>query len=205
MNRRSRFWVGGAAALGAGALLVGPLRATAQDDDTDDDTAERTPGWVSEALDDLVADGTITQQQADAVDQALADARPERIHRHGRGGPFRGFLGLEAAADAIGIDETDLRDALRNGQTIAEVAEANGVEVQAVIDAMTAAAEARLDEAMANADERLADLEEKITELVDEGFPIFPHRKERPATEDDATSTTEPTTEPTTPPPTTAD
>ena len=208
MNRRNRLWVGGAAALGAGALLAGPLRAAAQDDDTDDtveNTAEEPGDWVREALDDLVADGTITQQQADAVDDALDAARPERMHHHGppgRGGPFGGFWGLEAAADTIGIDETDLRDALRDGQTIAEVAEANGVEVQAVIDAMVAAAQARVDEAMENADERLADLEAKITDIVNEGFPARPDRPDRPATEDEDT-TTEPTPETTTPPPTT--
>ena len=205
MNRRNRLWVGGAAALGAGALLAGPLHAAAQDDDTDDDTASDTADWVSEALDDLVADGTITQQQADAVDEALDAARPERVHRHGphgRGGPFGGFFTLEAAADAIGIDEEALRDALRDGQTIAEVAAANGVDVQAVIDAMVAAAQERVDEAMANADERLADLEERITDLVNEGFPDRPGRPDRAATEDDETTTTEPT-ETTTPPTTT--
>ena len=204
MNRRNRFWVGGAAALGAGALLAGPLHVAAQDDDTDDDTTSDTADWVSEALDDLVADGTITQQQADAVDEALDAARPERIHRHGphwRGGPFGGFFAFEAAADAIGIDETALRDALRDGQTIAEVAAANGVDVQAVIDAMVAAAQERVDEAMANADERLADLEERITDLVNEGFPDRPGRPDRAATEDDETTTTEPTM--TTTPPTT--
>ena len=157
MNRRNRLWAGGAAALGAGVLLAGPLRAIAQDDDND---------WVSEALDGLVADGTITQQQADAVDQALDEARPERGPRGDRGhhGPFGRFgpagrgVGLEAAAEAIGIEQDALRDALRDGQTIAEVAEANGVDVQVVIDAMVAAAQERIDEAIADVDERLADL-----------------------------------------------
>jgi polyhydroxyalkanoate synthesis regulator phasin len=204
MNRRNRLWVGGAAALGAGALLAGPLHVAAQDDDTDDDTSD----WVSEALDELVADGTITQQQADAVDDALDAARPERVHRHGphwrAGGPFGGFFAFEAAADAIGIDEEALRDALRDGQTIAEVAAANGVDAQTVIDAMVAAAQERVDEAMANADERLADLEERITDLVNEGWPDRPGRPDKTDAKDDETSTTEPPAT-TTPPTTTAD
>jgi transposase-like protein len=194
MNRRNRLWAGGAAALGAGVLLAGPLRAIAQDDDD----------WVSDALDGLVADGTITEQQADAVDQALDEARPERGPRDGRGhhGPFgrvgpagRG-IGLEAAAEAIGIEEDALRDALRDGQTIAEVAEANGVDAQVVIDAMVAAAQERIDEAIADVDERVAELTERITELVNEGFPAHPHRATDDATEDsEPADTTTPTTE----------
>ena len=197
MNRRNRLWAGGAAALGAGVLLAGPLRAIAQDDDDD---------WVSEALDGLVADGTITQQQADAVDQALDEARPERGPHDGRGhrGPFGRFgpagrgVGLEAAAEAIGIEEDALRDALREGQTIAEVAEANGVDVQVVTDAMVAAAQTRIDEAISDVDERLAELTERITELVNEGFPVHPHRANEEPTEDstdDSAVTTTPTTE----------
>lgn len=199
MKRRNRLWMGGAAALGAGVLLAGPLQAAAQDDDGSD--------WVSEALDGLVADGTITQQQADAVDEALDGARPERVHRpHLRGGHFGGLFGLESAADAIGIEEDALRDALEDGQTIAEVAEANGVAVQDVIDAMVAAAQERVDEAMADGDERLADLEERITELVNEGFPARP---ERPALDDEDANDTDDapstTTDTTTPPTTTGD
>ena len=193
MNRRNRLWAGGAAALGAGVLLAGPLRAIAQDDDND---------WVSEALDGLVADGTITQQQADAVDQALDEARPERGPRGDRGhhGPFGRFgpagrgVGLEAAAEAIGIEEDALRDALRDGQTIAEVAEANGVDVQVVIDAMVAAAQERIDEAIADVDERMADLTERITELVNEGFPAHPHRAKDDSTEDSTDDSAVPTT-----------
>ena len=194
MNRRHRLWVGGAAALGAGVLLAGPLRAAAQEDDGD---------WVSETLDVLVADGTISQAQADAVDQALDAARPE-LKRGPRGpgrfgGHFGPRIGLDAAATAIGIDEDELRAALRDGQTIAEVAEANGVDVQVVIDAMVAAAQERIDEAIADADGRSADVTERITELVNEGFPQRGERRDHKADDDaddqqPADTTTPPTT-----------
>ncbi|MET0458168.1 MAG: hypothetical protein ABW195_02905, partial [Ilumatobacteraceae bacterium] len=183
---RNRFWVGGAAALGAGVLLAGPLSAAAQDEGDD---------WVADALSGLVTDGTLTQQQADAVDEALDAARPTpgpAAHdEHEHGGPghvgpdpaghigrFGVRIGLEEAATAIGIEPDELRDDLRDGQTIAEVAEANGVETQAVIDAMVAAAKTRIDEAVTDgriddvvAAERLDEATERITTFVQEGLP----------------------------------
>jgi hypothetical protein len=66
-------------------------------------------------------------------------------HRHGAGRHAgRGGPGLEAAAAAIGIPADDLRTQLRSGQSIAAVAEANGVDVNVVIDAMTAEARTRI-------------------------------------------------------------
>jgi hypothetical protein len=176
MKPTSRLLAGGAAALGAGLLAVGPLRAAAQDDDDG--------GWVEDTLDELVEDGTLTQDQADAVTDALNEARPER--HPGPPGPWlRGAFAfgpalLSEAAEAIGVDEDELLDALRDGETIAELAEENGVEPQAVIDALVTAVQERLDEAVADgdidqatADERLADAEERITEFVNEGSELL--------------------------------
>lgn len=196
MNRRKRLWAGGAAALGAGVLLAAPLMASAQQDND----------WVSETLSGLVSDGTITQDQADAVDEALDAARPERPFGHGHRGPgwrFGGRLALEEAATTIGIERDALRDALRDGQTIAEVATANGVEAQAVIDAMVAATSERLDELVADgrldadeAAERLSAATERITTLVNEGFPAPGGPRDRE--EDTATTTPDDTDETTT-------
>jgi hypothetical protein len=92
-------------------------------------------------------------------------------------GPFD----LSVAADAIGISEDDLRTALEGGQTIAQVAEANGVDRQAVIDAMVAAATERIDQAVtdgridqARADEDKAELPDRIAALVDGQLPDRP-------------------------------
>ena len=173
--------------LGAGALLAGPITAFAQqdDDDTETETETEAPGgWVADALSELVTAGTLTQAQADAVAEALEAARPERPFgggKHWRGGPGGlgfGRIGLDAAAEVIGIEEDDLRDALRDGTTLAELAEQNGVAVQAVIDALVAEANERIDnlveEGRLDADEaaeRLAETTERITTLVNEGFP----------------------------------
>lgn len=92
-------------------------------------------GWFADALSGLVESGTLTQAQADAVRQALIDARPERPgpgHR-GFGGPH-----LEAVAEVIGIDVDALRGALVSGQTVAQVAEANGVSLDTLVEALVA-------------------------------------------------------------------
>ena len=90
-----------------------------------------------------------------------------------RRGHRRGGCNLEAAADAIGIDEADLRGAIENGETIADVATANGVDAQAVIDAMVSAKadriEAKVDSGRITAEQaadKLAELESRTSDRV---------------------------------------
>jgi hypothetical protein len=181
MNTTKRMLAGAGAAIGAAALVTVPLTAAAQDDDGDDGPRD---GWVGDALDDLVEDGTVTQGQADAVEDALEGARPERERvrpgpgfGHRRGGAFGGER-LTTVAEALGLEESALLDALRDGQTIADIAEAQGVDVQDVIDAL------------------VADATERITTFVNEGFPA--RGEERAADEDSATDTPATTAPPTT-------
>ena len=79
-----------------------------------------------------------------------------RVHA-GRRGP-----GLDAAATALGITAEELKTQLEAGQTIAEVAAAEGVDVDAVIDAMVADA--------------TDDLRERITAVVNGEAPLGGHR-----------------------------
>lgn len=103
---------------------------------------------------------------------------------------FHGPLGshLEVAAETIGIDDSVLLDRIRDGETIAEVAEAEGVEVDAVIDAIVTDAQTRLDDAVDDEmlTERQArliarDMRERITAMVNgeflDGFDGFPHHR----------------------------
>ena len=150
---------------------------------TDPDGDRPGPGeWVSEALQPLIDDGTLTEDQAAAVITALEDARPLGGHAgdvghggHGGHGHGRG-LGSGAAADALGMTRDELRDAIRGGRTIAEIAADRGVELQSVIDAMVASAQERLDDKVADgtlthqeADARLAEITERINDLVNRG------------------------------------
>ncbi|MDA3020642.1 MAG: hypothetical protein O3B15_10105, partial [Actinomycetota bacterium] len=94
-------------------------------------------------LQTLVDDGTLTSSQLDAVVAALEAARPMGGGHKGRGHGGPGTGGhrgekrqemLTAAADAIGISADELKTAVQGGQTIAQIAEANGKSVQSVID-----------------------------------------------------------------------
>lgn len=125
-------------------------------------------GWVQDALAGLVTDGTITQEQSDAVAAALEEARPE----HGPGHGGRHHIPLDAVSEALGVTEDDLRTSLRDGQTVAEVAEAEGVELQVVVDAALDALRTRLAERVEagditqeRADERIAQATERLPQV----------------------------------------
>src|SRR4051794_39454499 len=118
------------AGAGAGIALFGPgpVGADTSPPATSSAPAPEKGQWIDKALAPLVQDGTITQAQEDKVADALVAARP---HRHPR---VRRAAALQAVADAIGIAPADLRTALRDGQTIAQVAQAHNVDPQHVID-----------------------------------------------------------------------
>jgi polyhydroxyalkanoate synthesis regulator phasin len=171
---------GGAAGLVVAIPAVSGAQATsttAADGSTATTDAGRPdPGThISDALAPLVADGTITQDQADKVATALKGAMPQG----GRGGGMgRGGMGLDAAATALGVTADELRTELSSGKTIAQVASDKGVDVQTVINAMAAQAKTHLDEEVASgehtqaeADQKLADLTQRITDSVNNGMP----------------------------------
>lgn len=138
----------------------------------------RAGGALGAVLDELVEEGVLSADQAQTIRDRVAEKVTER--RGDRPGPRHRKAGaaLGTAAEAIGIDADALAEALRGGQTIAEVAEANGIDPATVIDALVAAGEERIAAALdagridedeaADARERLA---EKMTTLVNEGRP----------------------------------
>ncbi len=96
--------------------------------------------------------------------------------------------GLADLAEVMGISTDDLRAALRDGQTLAEVAEANGVDPQQVVDLFVDNGTERLDAAVAagridqaTADERKANLPERATDLVNGELERDAHRHPRRA------------------------
>jgi transposase-like protein len=100
--------------------------------------------------------GAATPTRTDAPAQAL------RHRALARGG-------LTVAAKAIGITRAELRQALRGGQTVAQVAQAHDVAPQKVIDAVVAKGTERIDAALAagriSAD-RAANLKQKLPDAV---------------------------------------
>lgn len=146
-----------------------------------DHAAERF-AWVVDAIDGLVDNGTINREQGDAVLQALKDNAPhpgENGHHQGRPGMWK--KAAEAAAEVIGISTDELIEALKSGSSVAEVAEANGVSTQALIDGLVAKAEEALAEAVESgrltqeqADRISAGLVGRITSHVQGNRPIPP-------------------------------
>jgi 3-hydroxyacyl-CoA dehydrogenase len=95
----------------------------------------------------------------------------------GRGGQ-RGPHGehLDVVAEVLGMTTDEVREALASGQTIAELAEAQGVPLQDVADALVAAEAERLQQAVEDgrltqeeADESLALMEQNVLEHLESG------------------------------------
>ena len=144
-----------------------------------------------ERLDAAVAAGRITEEEADAIREGIESGNflgPKGFgfgpHIHIEGGPA-----LEGAADYLGLSEAELHERLRDGQSLAEIAKAEGKSVDGLEQALLAAAKERLDQAVedgritaAQRDEMLERLESKIGALVNgEPFmerhgPGFGHR-----------------------------
>jgi len=108
-------------------------------------TAPARDQWIKDAIAGLVKNGTITQQQADAVVGAIDNAKPKPPpFGHRSPGPAIGRLApgssvFDAAAKAIGITSDDLKTQLQGGKSIATVANDHKVDPQKVIDAMVGA------------------------------------------------------------------
>ena len=157
-------------AAAAGALTLTGLAvavpAVAQTEDTDS-TSTSVVDRIKDALSGLVDDGSISQEQADEVATTLGDSGLGGHWGHG------GWHGLEAAAEALGMTEDELRTALQaEGATLAKVAEEKGVAVDTLVDALVTAQREGIAKAVESgmpqdvADKRLADVEQRVTEWV---------------------------------------
>lgn len=156
----------------AGLTLGGLGVSTAAAQSYGDDSSTPTVETVEPAVETDAGDIVLIQEDEDPDTTDTETESESDDERDGRRG-HRGGCDLEEAAAAIGIDETDLRAAVDAGDTIADVAEANGVDVDVVIDAMVDAKAERISEKLADgritqaeADEKLAELEARITDQV---------------------------------------
>ena len=140
---------------------------------------------ITEALAGLVDDGTITEEQASAVAEELASSMPMPGGGPRGGSPHRGGphgmlmegarLGLETAAETLGMEREALLSELRDGSSLADLAEQRGVAVDDLVATLVAAAEEHLDAAVADgritqerADEIAATLSKRVAERVDQ-------------------------------------
>ena len=98
---------------------------------------------VIERIQQAVEDWNITQEQADERIEQMEDNVLEGLQtgswfsmggRGRRGGP--GGVQPAILAETLGMTTEELREALADGQTIAELAEAQGVALQDLVDAL---------------------------------------------------------------------
>ena len=92
------------------------------------------------------------------------------------GGPGWGMQGsslVDATAEATGLPVDEVIAALQEGQTFAQIAEAQGVDPQAIVDAFLADRKAALEQAMADgrltqeqADRMLEEMTEHVSERL---------------------------------------
>ena len=92
---------------------------------------------------------------------------------HGMDG-MRGPVRLDVVATTLGITEAEVKAAIADGTTLAELADANGSSARELIDALVAEVRAHFDAEVASgehtqdeADARIADATAAITEFVD--------------------------------------
>jgi polyhydroxyalkanoate synthesis regulator phasin len=186
--------VAAAALVGGGAALAGSQLGSDEDQQAIlDDAAEQLgvePSELRAALvdayeariDAAVTAGDLSQEQADALKERLeADGAPlfgPLFHGPGHHHGFVHFGGLEAAATYLGLTDDELRERLESGDTLAEIASAEGKTVDGLVQAMADAAQEDIAAAVEagrltqeQADEILADLPERLEDLVNGELP----------------------------------
>jgi hypothetical protein len=147
-------------------------------------------------LDQAVKDGRLTDGQRDEIVAnleekvtALVNAQPPAFgfkFGHGAFLPSRG-ANLDDAASYLGVDEAELRAALRDGKTLADVAKEQGKPVDGLVDALVADEKKELQAAVdagrltdAQRDRIVQGLEQRVTDFVNGDAPMFGFRKLRP-------------------------
>jgi hypothetical protein len=156
-----------------------------------DELDAATKAAALEQVDAALAAGTITEAQADALRSRI---------EAGEGAPlvgpfFHAFHGgmhgpgahLSTAAEYLGLTVEELRERLGRGQSLAEVAEAEGKSVDGLEEALVDQAEKRVDEAVEDGlltDEQaramLERLESRIEALVNGELRSHPRGGHRP-------------------------
>ncbi len=168
--------------LGVAALLASGALTSAQEgsqtpsptpteESTGDDNATPSPSPSDDADESGDADsGDAEDEDADGTEE-----------RRGCGGGK--YLVKEAAAEVLGLSEDELRAALQDGQSLAQIAEAQGMSVEdftaALQSNITAALQAQLDAGeitQEQFDEVTANLSERLNEIINAEGGFRSHR-----------------------------
>ena len=127
-------------------------------------------------IDQAVADGKLTESEAEKLKERVEEGHnlfPYYGFRHPGPGPgFRLKVGLiEATAEVLGVDVSVVTEGLRNGNTLAEIANANGMQTDEFKTALLANVKSTLDEKVAKGDitqEQADNLYERLSTNIDD-------------------------------------
>lgn len=170
---------------------------------TEDELTTAMTDAQLEIIDESVTDGTLTEEQADKLRERVEEYGPLSIlrgpghHRQCRGAHFVGG----AAATVLGMEPEELAELVQSGQSLATVAESQGMSVDDFKTALLAEVKVDLDAKVADgsttqerADKAYEMLETNIDRVVnfvpseDGPRPCRPHGgpppEEAPATTD---------------------
>jgi polyhydroxyalkanoate synthesis regulator phasin len=149
-------------------------------------------GAAEARIDAAVAAGDLTKEQGEAAKRRIASGAPlwpgpggPRFggpgHGHGPGLHF-GFGGFaDAATEYLGLSERQLREQLRDGKSLADVAKDRNKSIDGLKAAIKAQATERLDDAVKNGDltqsqrdELASKLDDRIDDIVNRDAPGRP-------------------------------
>jgi hypothetical protein len=164
-------------ALGAGVLLVSGAVSFAQTDEPSptpsptEDAADPSPSPSDEDTGGEEDDANDPEDDADPGGDDEEGSEGDDDDRRGCGGGK--YLIEEAAAEVLGISEDELIAGLRDGQSLAQIAEAQGMSVDdfraALLERVTAELQARLDAGgitQEQFDEKVSELDANIDEII---------------------------------------
>ncbi len=150
------------------------------------DPQEIVDAAIAEAesrLQEAVDEGRLTEERMDQMLERLAEELPERLEQPWQpGGPMGGAFGqfsegfwtmYDEVAETLGLTPEELFSELHDGKTLAEIAEEQGVEMEAVRDAMEAAREELMEQAIHQAVENGRMTQEQadwLLEGLEQGF-----------------------------------
>ena len=165
--------------LAVGAVAVGGAATSAQEGDgplgtflgrvaeklsvSEDELQTAVGEAKGEALDEAVAEGRLTEEQAE---RARESGFPFAGGRMGHG---RGQV-KDAAAEVLGMTQADLTEQLQDGNSLAEVAEAQGMSVEDFKAALLDQVQAQLGELVADGNltqEQADDIFQRTEENID--------------------------------------
>jgi hypothetical protein len=150
-----------------------------------DELEDAAKAAAIDQVDAALADGRITEEQAEELKERIEEGGfpffgpplfggPDVHH-----GPALFVDGFDAAAEYLGLSQAELRERLEDGQSLAEIARAEGKSVDALKRALIDEAEESLDQAVEDdeltrgqADEILERLREHVDDFVEGDFVL---------------------------------